>query len=1042
MRPWDISIRNPVFITMIMLALVVLGVLAYIGMPLDFFPDVSFPTMAVVTVYPGAGPGEIESQVTKPIEEALVTAPGVEEVQSRSYEGYSLVIVSFNLDKDEKAALQDVREKIANVRSDLPDDVLEPTIMAYDPSALPILRVSVGQSAAAGSTATDVRLTVAEDVLPRLQRIDGVADAVVTGGREREIQVLLDANALKARRVAPQQVIGTIVAESYSIPGGSLEQAGQDLLLRTPGNFNTVEDVANLQIATPLGAVRVGDIATVQDGWKEQDTYSRLDGEEAVIIAVRKQSGTNTVQVAERVKEELAAFSEERPDLKLVAVQDQSVFVEESFNDAMSELLIGALAASLVVYVFFRNARNTLVTVAGLPIILLGTFAVMHALGMTMNIVSLLALTLSVGLIIDDAIVVRENIFRHMEMGKTPKQASSDGTAEVAMPVVAMSLTIVSVFLPVALVGGLVGQFLNSFGVVVSIAVLISLVEALTFAPMLSAHLFKQQKPKLSEAEVEAGFAHASLGRIERAYLRSLNWTLRHRFVTLAFGIALLVASAWGATYLNRAFLPAVDQGSVDMALTLPPGGSLALTDDHARGMEARLLAMDAVDSVLTTVGGQGTPETASFHVNLKEGRPFEDFVSQARSELTEVPGLSIMGGSFIAMASGGNSILGKPVQITLQTIGDADDLNQFSLELEQKLKAVPGLVDLELSYRPGKPEVLLAVDRRKAADLGINIATVGSTIRTLVEGAEVATFRGEGSEAEIRVQLQETDRAQLEQILELEVPTERGFIPLHQIAHLEEASGPTQINRVDRQPAVILGADTYGRVQADVIADVTQVMANTALPAGVSWALTGEQELMNDAFASLGIAMALAILFVYMVLASQFGSFIQPLVIMLALPLAAIGGLLSLLIFGMSLDMIVMIGLILLFGLVTKNSILLVDLTNKMRRQKGMAINQALKAAGPIRLRPILMTTFALILGMLPVAIGLGTGGSFRQPMAITVIGGLITSTILTLLLVPTAYSLVEGAIARFQRYRQGRTVRKAAQAAAKQQAKESAAA
>jgi HAE1 family hydrophobic/amphiphilic exporter-1 len=1042
MRPWDVSIRNPVFISMVMLALIVLGVMAYTGMPLDFFPNVSYPTMAVITVYPGAGPGQVQDQVTKPIEEAMVTAPGVETVQSLSSEGYSVVIVSFNLNKDDKVALQEVREKIANVRSDLPDEVLEPTVTAYDPSSLPIIRISVGQSSAAVNAPADVRLTVTKDVLPRLQRIEGVADAVVTGGREREIQVFLDADALRARRVAPQQVIGTILAESYSIPGGSVEQSGQDLLLRTPGNFKTVDDVANLQVPTALGAVRVGDIATVQDGWKEQDTYSRLDGQEAVVVSVRKQSGTNTVQVAERVKKELAALGKERPDLNLAAVQDQSIFVRRSFEDAMRELLIGALAASLVVLFFFRNVRNTLVTVAGLPIILLGTFAVMSALGMTINIVSLMALTLSVGLIIDDAIVVRENIFRHMEMGKSPRQASSEGTAEVAMPVVAMSLTIVSVFLPIAFVGGLVGKFLNSFGVVVSIAVLISLVEALTFAPMLSAYLFKQQKPKITEAEVESGSAHAGMGWVERLYLRSLGWTLRHRFITLVFGVALLVASLFGARYLKQSFLPSVDQGSVDMAVTLPPGGSLTQTDGKAREMEQRLLAMNSVASVLTTVGGRGTPETASFHVNLKEGSAPDEFVKAARSTLADMPGLSISGGSFTSMASGGTNVLGKPVQITLKTIGDPDALNQFSTELAQKLKTVPGLVDVDVSYRPGKPEVLLVVDRRKAADMGINIATVGSTIRTLVEGADVATFRGEGAEADIRVQLQEADRTRLDQILDLQVPTSKGFIPLRQIAHMEEGSGPTQLNRVDRQASVIIGAETFGRVQADVIADVTQVVEDATLPAGVSWAFSGEQKLQTEAFAAMGTAMLLAVLFVYMVLASQFGSFIQPLVIMLALPFAAIGGLLSLLIFNLPLDMTAMIGLILLFGLVTKNSILLVDLTNKMRRKRGMDIATALRTAGPIRLRPILMTTLALILGMLPVAIGLGTGSAFRQPMAITVIGGLITSTILTLLFVPTAYSLVEGGLARYQRGRQARAARKAAAEAAKQQKEESAAA
>ena len=1040
MKIWDVSIRNPVFITMVMLALVVLGVLAYTSMPLDFYPDVAFPTMAIVTVYPGAGPGEVEEQLTRSIEEAMVTAPGVEEVQSRSSENYSVVIVSFGLDKDIDQAIQDVREKIANVRSKLPEDILEPQVVAYDPSSLPIIEISVAMQSGATST-EGVRRIVTEEVLPRMQRLEGVADAEVTGGREREVQVLLDAQALKSRRVAPQQVIGTIIAESWSIPGGSVQEEGQNLLLRTPGNFDTVGDVANLQIPSPLGAVRVGDIATVQDGWKELDTYSRLDGEEAVIISVRKQSGTNTVQVAERVHQELEALQAERPDLNLSIVQDQSKFVEESFNDAMRELLIGALMASLVVLLFFRNLRNTLVTVAGLPIILLGTFGVMAALNMTLNIVSLLALTLSVGLIIDDAIVVRENIFRHMEMGKSPKQASSDGTAEVAMPVLAMSLTIVAVFLPIAFVGGLIGKFLNSFGVVVSVAVLISLFEALTFAPMLSAYLFKPQKAKYTEAEVEAlETTHAGLGWLDRQYLKVLGWTLHHRIVTTAIVAVIVVGSLWFAKDLNQAFMPAVDQGSVNMGLVLPPGTALSETDIVAQTVEERLLARGDVAAVLASVGGAGTPENASFIVNLAPGTAAERFVASARTEFGDVPGLSISSGSFTSMGSGGSSVLGMPVQITLQTIGDTDALNTFAVGLADRLKEIPGLVDVDVSYRPGKPEVLLVVDRRRAADMGINIATVGSTLRTLVEGDDVATFRGEGPEADIRVQLQEQDRQQLDQILDLQVPSERGFVPLRQIAYLEEASGPTEINRVDRQSAVIIGANTFNRVQDDVVADISAVLEETQFPAGISWAYTGELALQTESFDAIGMAMLLSVLFVYMVLASQFGSFIQPLVIMLALPLAVIGGLLGLAIFNLPLDMTAMIGMILLMGLVTKNSILLVDKTNKLRRDHGLARDDALLVAGPIRLRPILMTTLALILGMLPVAIGLGSGSDFRQPMAIVVICGLITSTLLTILLVPTVYSLVEGGIERSRSSRARRAAQRAAKEAARQKAKEAA--
>ncbi len=1023
MKIWETSIRQPVFTTMLMVALVVVGVVAYTSMPLDFFPEVSYPAIAVVTIYPGASPNEMQTQVTHPIEEAMVTAPGVQDVQSASSESLSMVLVMFNLDTNVDQALQDVRNKIANVRSELPEGVLEPSVVNYDPSALPILSVSAaaranGSTAAAGTAEAGIRQTVVDDILPMLQRIEGVADATVTGGQEREIQVLLDANALSARHLAPQQVIQAVVAESYSIPGGSIQQQGQNLLLRTPGNFRTVADIANLQIASPLGAVKVGDVAIVQDGWKEQNTYSRLNGQDAVVISVRKQSGTNTVQVAKRVKEELARLRAERPDLTLAVVRDQSLFVAGSFNDAMRELIIGAVMASAVVLLFFRNVRNTLVTVAGLPFIVLGTFAVMKALGLTLNIISLLALALSIGLVIDDAIVVRENIFRHMEAGETPKEAARRGTGEVALPVLAMSLTIVSVFIPIAFVGGLVGRFLNSFGVVVSVAVLISLFEAMTFAPMLSAYLFKQKKVKKIVAADEFHIAeHGAMGWLDRIYGGVLGWTLRHKLVTLGVGIAVFMAAVFGATYLKPAFVPNVDQGSLTMDLALPPGTALTETDQIARKLEARLLAFPEIQAVLAKIGGLGTPEDANFYVQLKPGYSIEKLVTKARVDLADVPGLMITPPTFTSTASGGSStVMGRPIQITLKTTGDPDELNQFALELAEKLKQVPGLVDVDASYKPGKPEAQIVVDRRKAADLGINAATVGGTVRALVEGDKVATFKGEGPEADIRVQLREEDRQKLEQVLDLQVPTTRGFVQLRQIAHLEMATGPTQISRVNRQNSVVIGANAFGRVQSDVVADANRMIEGIKLPRGVTFAFTGEQKLQNEAFASLQLAMLLAVVFIYMVLASQFGSFVQPLVIMLALPLAIIGGLLALLIFGLPLDMTAMIGLILLMGLVTKNSILLVDLTNRLRREKGVARDEALKVAGPIRLRPILMTTVALILGMLPVAIGLGSGSDFRRSMAVTVIGGLITSTLLTLVVVPTAYSLVEGTLARIR--------------------------
>lgn len=1018
----DLSIKQPVLITMLMLALVVVGVLAFTAMPVDFFPDISFPVVAVVTVYPGASPAEVESQLSRPIENAMVTIPGVEDVQSQSSESLSVVLITFNLDRKAALAAQDVREKLSNVRSSLPDDIKEPGVNLFDPAALPVMSIAVaGQS---GAVATgDIRQLVVDDILPRLQRVEGVADATVVGGREREIQVFLDAAALNARRVPPQQVIQTIIAESLGIPGGGIERGEQNLLLRTPGNFQRVADIANLQIAGPMGAVRVGDLAEVLDGVKTPVELSRLNGQDAVVAAIRKQSGSNTVQVAERVRRELATLQGERPDLKFTVVRDQSVFVQESLNDALFELLIGALMASLVVFIFFRDLRNTLVTVAGLPVIVIGSFAVMSALGITLNIVSLLALALSVGLIIDDAIVVRENIFRHMERGESPRVAASRGTAEVALPVLAMTLTIVSVFLPVAFTGGLIGRFFRSFGLVVSMAVLLSLFEAFTFAPMLSAYFFKQkQVARVIEDDDPLAGGHNALGWLDRQYHRLLGWTLKHKLATAVIGVAVFAVSLFGASFLKPIFIPQIDTGNVDMALALPPGTRLGRTDVVARQAEARLLARPDVEAVLASIGGRGTPEQASFYVKLESGHTANAFIASARRELADVPGLVINPPGFQSISGGSaaaSSVLGKPVQVTLQTVGNADELNQFALKLAELLRQVPGLADVDVSYKPGKPEMLVVVDRKRAADLGVNIATVGSTVRTLVEGSEVAIFRGEGPEANIRVQLRPEDRERIEQVLDLPVPTARGLIALRQVARLEEASGPTQLTRLNRQRAVVIGANTFGRDQADVVADATQVIEAAQFPTGITYEFTGEQKLQAESFSALGFAMLLAVVFVYMVLASQFGSFIQPFVIMLALPLAIIGALLALLATGRPLDMTSIIGMILLLGLVTKNSILLVDLTNRLRRQRGLSRDQALLIAGPTRLRPILMTTLALILGMLPVAIGLGTGSDFRRPMAIAIIGGLITSTILTLVIVPTAYTIVEGVMERMQRRR-----------------------
>jgi HAE1 family hydrophobic/amphiphilic exporter-1 len=1016
MRIADISIRQPVFITMLMLALIVVGFIGYTRLPVDLLPDISIPTVAVVTVYPGASPAEVQREITEPLEEALGLLNGVKNVRSTSSENVSTLIVEFNMEYSAVRAAEDVRERVAAVRGTFPRDARDPVIQRFDPAVLPILSFAVADQSGRLSPA-ELRRLVVDRIKPRLDRIDGVADVNVVGGLEREIQVDLNLDAMRARRVAPQQVVGAVKADNLSLPGGRLTENGQELLLRTPGDFQKVGDLNGVIVSNVRGIpVYLSDVATVKDGFAEVNSYSRLNGHDSIVVSIRKQSGTNTVRVADEVKAELFQIRRDFPNLSLVLASDQSDFIHKSTENAITDLILGGIFASLVVLFFFRDLRNTLVTVAGLPVIMIGTFAILNAMGLTLNMITLLALSLAVGLVIDDAIVVRENIFRHMERGEMPKEAASRGTNEVALAVLAMTLTVVSVFLPVAFTTGLIGKFFREFGLTVATAVLVSLFEAFTLAPMLSAYFFKQRAPKPGH-ESEEGMA-ASLGRLDRGYRRVLAWALSHKKITALIGMVVFLLIVGLSLFVQMAFLPDIDSGSFQAFLQLPPGTPLAQTDAQARQIEAILKAQPGVQDVFTTVGGEGTPEQASFTVRMQQTGLLKHAEPAIRQSLAGVPELKLtFGGMFGSGSQGGRAVLGSPIELDLRTTGSLDDLEKASRDVLAALSDVPGLADLDRDYRPGKPELHVDVDRERAGSFGLSTAAIGSTIRTLVNGEAASRFRDPGREADIVVRLRESDRARLDDILALSIPSPTGqMVPLRNVATLTNSTGPAAISRFNRQPQIVVGGNYHGRSQAAVLGDVRQRLAGVSLPPGVTVQFGGQTELLTESFSSLLFSLLLAVVFVYMVLASQFGSFVQPVVIMLALPLSIIGAFLALLIVRFPFDMTAMIGIILLMGLVTKNSILLVDFTNRLR-QRGLSREEALLTAGPIRLRPILMTTLSLILGMTPVALGLGAGGGFRAPMAVAVIGGLITSTLLTLLLVPVAYSIVDILLGRLKR-------------------------
>jgi HAE1 family hydrophobic/amphiphilic exporter-1 len=618
-------------------------------------------------------------------------------------------------------------------------------------------------------------------------------------------------------------------------------------------------------------------------------------------------------------------------------------------------------------------------------------------------------------LVIDDAIVVRENIFRHMERGETPKEASSRGTNEVSLAVLAMTLTVLSVFLPIGFATGIIGKFFREFGLTVAVAVAISLLEAFTLAPMLSAYFFKQRKPKPGH-ETEEGMA-SSLGWLDRNYRRVLAWTLGHKKTSALIGVLVFLSIVGLAMFVQTSFLPNIDNGTFTAGLQLPAGTPLEQTDAVARQIETAMKQVPGVQDVFTTVGGQGTPEQASFTVKMSETGLLGSAEPEIRRRFANVPHLAF---SFSSSFGGGGGVLGRPIQLNVNTTNatsSVDELDQVSNQVMAAITDVPGLVDLDRSFQSGKPELHIDVDRQRAARVGLSTASVGTTVRTLVNGVAASRYREVGNEADIVVRLRPEDRSRLADILTLSIPSTSGqLVPLDSVATISPSTGPTSIRRLNRQPQVVVGANFFGRAQGEVTNDVMARVAKLKLPADVTISLGGQTQLAAESFNSLLFSMILSVVFVYMVLASQFGSFTQPFVLMLALPLSIIGAFLALLIVHFSFDMTAMIGIILLMGLVTKNSILLVDFTNRLRQQ-GMSREEALLTAGPIRLRPILMTTLSLILGMLPVALGLGAGGSFRAPMAVAVIGGLITSTVLTLLLVPVAYSILDIIMGRFKR-------------------------
>jgi HAE1 family hydrophobic/amphiphilic exporter-1 len=958
------------------------------------------------------------------LEDELSTSSGLESIQSTSSEGYSLIILQYDLDLSVDKASQDVRDKVNLVRNQLPTGVQDPVVQTFNPTDQPILSFSIADASGELSPA-ELRGLVEESVQKPLERIPNVSAVDVSGGDVREIQVNLNPQAMQALRIAPQQVTAALQSANINLPGGAVEDKGQELLIRTPANLQTIEDIGNIIISQRAAPIYLRDIAKIVDGYEKQEQITRLNRSDAIVLSIRKTSGSNTVTVAHGVKDELDTILAANPNLHMVITSDQSVEVEESTDGAVEDLLYAAVLAALVMLFFFRDLRNTLVTVAGLPVILIATLFFMDLFGISLNQISLLALALVVGLVIDDGIVVRENILRWVEKGFSPRVAASLGTAEVGLPVVAIGATILAVFLPVAFAQGIIGKFFLDFGLTVSIAMVISVFEAVTMAPMLSAYFFKK-KPGSIDVELdeldkieEKGFTISEEWEddshnnswLNRVYGKMIGWTLSHKLLAILISVIVIVASFSSVALIEVTFLPETNQPEFSVGMNLPGGTPLRMTLQEAIKIEDILLQHPAIADVVTTVGGTGAPEEASFNVSLREDLSdsitAKSVIEELRGPLANVPGI------IFTTAAGG--LGGAAGDVTVEVVGiDGTDYNELGKEAERfaaQLAQDPNLADIDVSYRPGRPEMQININRQAAADLGLDVAQIAATIRLLVNGDVATTFRGEGDEADIRVQVDQGEQFGQEEVLNVNLMSASGnLIPLRNVASLEIATSPNSISRINREPSITISANVVGdKTVPSASEDMTKLLSSWQMPAGMEVRMGGDAADQAEALGSMLLALLLGVVFVYMVLASQFGSFIQPLLIMLAMPLAIAGAIVALLLANRPLDMTAIIGFIMLMGLVVKNSVLLVDFANRARK-KGASADEAMLIAGPVRLRPILMTSLSMILAMIPIALGLSAGGEFRQPMSIAIMGGMITSTLLTLLVVPLAYGVVIG--------------------------------
>ncbi|MFH0802276.1 MAG: efflux RND transporter permease subunit [bacterium] len=1016
---FEFSVRRPVTIAIVTMGIILLGLFLGAKLNIDMFPEMDIPVVTISTAYPGVGPEEIEDQVTKPIEEAVGTIGNLKKISSSSMENLSIVALEFRYGTNMIEAVSNVREKLDAARSKIPSDAKPPVVVKADMAATAVLRLVLSGE----KDLRTLRTIADQDIKKDLERVAGVASVTITGGLERNIIVEVDRDKLEKYNLPIQQVVSALQAENINLPGGKLTTTKLEFQVRTVGEFKAVEDLPTILVGMAGNKpVYLRDVALVKDTFKEIKSKSRLNGQPCVTLDIRRNSDANVVRVCDAVREALIGINQNLPSgTKLLAVFDQSEYIKNAIDNMKEEAVEGALLAIAIIFLFLASGRSTLIIALSIPTSIIATFILMYFRHLSINMITLAGFTLGIGRIVDDSIVVLENIHRHMEMGKPRMQAAIDGAQEVGLAVLASTFTTISVFLPLFLVKGFVGQIFTPLSWTFAFALICSLVVAITVIPMLSARLIS-----VGSRERKTGLLGRILNswnefwkKLDARYRLLLEWALGHRRTVVVSTFAIFVVSlVMMGLFVQVEMAPKMDHGRGAITIETPIGSSLQRTDDVVRQVEEiirksipemRDMIADAGKSPSGTMSMGADQEKSrmggvTFYLVPSKQRKRSIFMIQdeIHPELKKIPGATIRIEAQESLSSG------KPIEVIIK--GDnLNILSQLGLSVKKVVENVPGIIDADLNWRAGNPEYRVVMDRVKAAHLGLNLAQVALTLRTLVNGEDATKFKEAGKEFDITVRLPESQRGSLEDVKNISILTPKGIrIPLREISTIKLEGGPTEISRQDRTRYVSVQASLSGRPSGACIMDITRALSSMTLPDGYTWEMGGEEKDRQEAFGDLWSSLAMGFILVYVILACQFESFIHPLTIMMAVPLEMIGVSLALILFRENLGITVILGLIMLTGIVISNSILLVNYIIILRG-RGMSRKEAILTAGPVRLRPILMTASATVLAMIPMALGIKEGSEMFVPLAKAVIGGLLTSTALTLLVVPVVYTLLD---------------------------------